>query len=88
MSPEISLMLFVLNLPVFIHIHRRFFADASAWKAALDWEYDPQYTAMIMEGQWASLLKANPLGGFSLVCGAVLFCEFLVLQLAFGLMRM
>lgn len=85
MSPELSLMLFVLNLPVFLHIHRRFFADAASWKSALNWEYDPAYTGMILEGRWQNLFKANPLAGFSLVCGAVLFCEFMVLRLALGL---
>ena len=86
MPPEISLALFVLNLPVFWHIHRRLFEDAEAWKAALKWEYDPQYTAMILEGQWHSLIRANPLAAFSLLCGAVMLAEFVILQTAFSLL--
>ena len=84
MSPEISLALFVLNLPVFLYIHRHFFADAEAWKSAINWEYDPEYTGMILEGQWSSLLKANPLASFSLACGGVLLVEFLILQTVFS----
>lgn len=85
MSPELSLILFALNLPVFLHIHRRMFQDADAWKSALSWEYNPEYTGMIMEGRWVSLLKANPLASFSLLCGAVMLAEFLILQTAMGL---
>ncbi len=88
MPPEISLTLFALNFPVFMYIHRRIFSDADAWKDALSWEYDPQYTAMIMEGQWRSLIEANPLATFSMICGAVMLAEFLVLQTAFTVLKM
>lgn len=86
MSPEISLTLFALNFPVFMYIHRRIFEDAEAWKSALNWEYNPEYTGMILQGEWRSLLEANPLASFSLVCGAVMLGEFLVLQSVFAMM--
>jgi hypothetical protein len=85
LPPEISLALFALNFPVFMFIHRQMFKDADAWKSALSWEYDPEYTAMILEGQWRSLLSSNPLATFSLTCGAVMLAEFLVLQTAFSI---
>lgn len=81
MSPFLLLSLFVLDLPAFLYLKKRFFPTAESFQQALQWSHPPELSQHLLQQDWKQVVSYLRLPGFTACCSSILMAQYAVIQM-------
>lgn len=80
MSFVLLLSLFVLDLPAFLYLKRRFFPTAESWQQAISLGHPPELTYHLIQRDWSAVIPYLRLPALTTACGSVFALQFMAIQ--------
>ena len=80
MSALLLLTLFILDLPAFMYLKKRFFPTSESWQQALQWSHPPELSHHLLQQEWVQVIPHLRLPGFTAACGSILYIQSLAIQ--------
>lgn len=85
MSTLLLFSLFVLDLPAFLYLKRRFFPTPESWQQALRLSHPPELTYHLMQGDWTEITTHLRLPALTAACGSIFALQLMAIQAMQGL---